>query len=74
VHIRSSLVLDGENQLYTAMAKTVGLPIVFATEMLLKGELKTHGVRMPLDREIYEPVLQKLEAEGIRFQEVIEGL
>lgn len=74
VHIRSSLVLDGENQLYTAMAKTVGLPIVFATEMLLKGELKTYGVRMPLDREIYEPVLQKLEAEGIRFQEVIKGL
>lgn len=74
VHIRSSLVLDGENQLYTAMAKTVGLPIVFATEMLLKGELKTYGVRMPLDKEIYEPVLQKLAAEGIRFQEVIEGL
>jgi hypothetical protein len=29
---------------------------------------------MPLDREIYESVLQKLEAEGIRFQEVMEGL
>jgi hypothetical protein len=74
VRIRSSLVLDGENQLYTAMAKTVGLPIVFATEMLLNGGLKTHGVHMPLDKEIYAPVLQKLAAEGIRFQEVIEGL
>jgi saccharopine dehydrogenase-like NADP-dependent oxidoreductase len=74
VHIRSSLVLDGENQLYTAMAKTVGLPIVFATEMLLNGELKSRGVLMPLDREIYEPVLQKLETEGVRFQEEIAGL
>jgi saccharopine dehydrogenase-like NADP-dependent oxidoreductase len=74
IQIRSSLVLDGDNQLYTAMSKTVGLPIVFATEMLLNGELKSRGILMPLDREIYEPVLQKLETEGICFQEEIARL
>ena len=35
--IESSLVVEGENQTYTAMAKTVGLPVAIATLKILKS-------------------------------------
>jgi saccharopine dehydrogenase-like NADP-dependent oxidoreductase len=68
--IVSSLVVKGENSIYTAMAKTVGLPVAIAAGLILDGKIKTSGVLIPTLKEIYEPVLSDLEHQGIRFDEV----
>ncbi|PQJ80602.1 saccharopine dehydrogenase family protein [Polaribacter porphyrae] len=67
--IESSLVVLGENQTYTAMAKTVGLPVAIAALKILKGEIKTAGVQIPILKEVYEPILKELENYGIKFTE-----
>tara|TARA_B110000503_G_scaffold130854_1_gene204710 strand:+ start:52 stop:1422 length:1371 start_codon:yes stop_codon:yes gene_type:complete len=67
--IESSLVVIGENQTYTAMSKTVGLPVGIAALKILKGEIKTPGVQIPITKEVYEPILKELENYGITFSE-----
>ena len=67
--LHSSFVLIGEDQTYTGMAKTVGLPVGIATKLILNGEIKSTGVRVPVSKEIYKPVLKELEQYGIRFIE-----
>ena len=67
--IESSLVVEGENQTYTAMAKTVGLPVAIAALKILKGEIKTPGVQIPISKEVYIPILKELENYGIKFTE-----
>lgn len=67
--IESSLIVEGENQTYTAMAKTVGLPMAIAAINILKGKIKTPGVQIPISKEVYEPILKELENFGIKFTE-----
>lgn len=67
--IESSMVCIGDNQTYTAMAKTVGLPVAIATLKILNEEIKTPGVQMPILKEVYEPILKELEENGIVFHE-----
>lgn len=67
--IHSSMVVKGDDQTYTAMAKTVGLPVAIATKMILNGVISTPGVHIPISKEIYEPILNELENYGIHFQE-----
>ncbi|MDT8416665.1 MAG: saccharopine dehydrogenase family protein [Lutibacter sp.] len=67
--IESSMVCIGDNQTYTAMAKTVGLPVAIATLKILNGEIKTPGVQIPILKEVYEPILKELEENGIVFHE-----
>lgn len=69
LQIDSSMVTIGEDQTYTAMAKTVGLPVAMATLQILNGKIKTPGVHIPLSREVYEPILNELEEYGIVFNE-----
>jgi saccharopine dehydrogenase-like NADP-dependent oxidoreductase len=69
LQIESSLVVYGENQTYTAMSKTVGLPVGIAALKILKGEIKTPGVQRPITKEVYEPILKELEKYGIKFTE-----
>jgi len=67
--IESSMVCIGDNQIYTAMAKTVGLPVAIATLKILNGEIKTPGVQVPISKEVYVPLLKELEENGIIFIE-----
>ncbi|MFY9307434.1 MAG: saccharopine dehydrogenase C-terminal domain-containing protein [Bacteroidia bacterium] len=67
--LTSSLVVKGEDQVYTAMAKTVGLPLAIASKMILQGKIKARGVVIPTTKEIYEPLLAELETFGIVFEE-----
>ncbi len=67
--IDSNMVIKGEDQTYTAMAKTVGLPVAIAALKILNGEITTPGVLRPLAKEIYEPILKELEDNGITFKE-----
>lgn len=67
--LHSSFVTIGEDQTYTGMAKTVGLPVGIATILILKNQIKAKGVVVPVHKEIYEPVLAELEDHGITFIE-----
>ena len=67
--IDSKMVCIGDDQTYTAMAKTVGLPVAIATLAILNGKIKTPGVQLPITKEVYEPILNELENFGIHFKE-----
>ena len=58
------------NESNTAMGKTVGLPLAIAVELFIKGEIKEIGVQAPTKATIYEPILKRLNENGIRFNEV----
>jgi saccharopine dehydrogenase (NADP+, L-glutamate forming) len=68
--MESSLVVKGEDSLRTAMAKTVGLPLGIAAKLILNDTIKTRGVHIPIQKEIYEPVLKELENFGVIFKEI----
>lgn len=67
--IDSTMVHIGEDQSKTAMAKTVGLPVAMAAIMILNGEITTPGVQLPIQKEVYLPILKKLESYDIKFKE-----
>ncbi|TAH40648.1 MAG: saccharopine dehydrogenase [Bacteroidetes bacterium] len=69
---KSSLVVKGDDSVYTAMAKTVGLPAAIATRLILSGKIQSRGVQIPVGKEIYFPVLQELEKSGIKFVHQLE--
>ena len=63
----SYLVVKGEDQVRTAMAKTVGLPLGIAATLLLEGRLNRRGVVIPIHEDIYRPVLAALDRRGVTF-------
>ena len=67
--IDSKMVCIGDDQTYTAMAKTVGLPVAMATIQILNGNIKTPGVQLPTRKEVYLPILKELEEFGVIFRE-----
>ncbi len=68
--IDSKMVCLGDDQTYTAMAKTVGLPVAIATLQILNGKIKTPGVQLPINKEVYLPILKELKLFGIDFYEI----
>ena len=69
--IRSSLVCIGEDSSYTAMAKTVGLPLAIAVDLFLDGKINLTGLHVPVLPEIYNPILAALKSHGISFREEV---
>ncbi|MFP9118872.1 saccharopine dehydrogenase family protein [Flavobacterium sp. RNTU_13] len=67
--IDSTMVCIGQDQTYTAMAKTVGLPVAIAALKILNGQINTPGVQLPITKEVYSPILNELETYGIVFNE-----
>ncbi len=67
--IDANMVAIGEDQTYTAMSKTVGLPVAMAAMAILNGKINSPGVQIPITREIYEPILNELKDYGIVFKE-----
>jgi len=68
--IQSYLVVKGDDEKNTAMAKTVGLPLGIVAKLLLEGKISKRGVCIPVDQEFYEPVLEELKVYGIDFKEI----
>lgn len=68
--IMSSMVALGEDNVFTAMSNTVGLPIGIIAKLMLKG-YSNPGVHIPVQKEIYLPVLKELEEFGIKFTDTI---
>ncbi|WCO01395.1 saccharopine dehydrogenase family protein [Psychroserpens ponticola] len=67
--IDSTMVAKGDDRTYTAMSKTVGLPVAIATLAILNEKITTPGVQIPIHKEVYEPILNELEDFGIKFSE-----
>jgi saccharopine dehydrogenase-like NADP-dependent oxidoreductase len=66
----STLIVKGEDKTYTAMAKTVGLPMAIFAKLFLTGKIKNVvGVQIPIMKEVYKPVLKELASFGIEFNE-----
>ncbi len=67
--ITSTLIVYGDPEGPSAVAKTVGVPAAIAVEKILNGEISGEGVHIPVKEEIYDPILHDLEDEGIVFEE-----
>ena len=63
----STMVYIGQDTTYTAMSVTVGLPLAMVARRILEGKYKEWGVQLPIQAEIYEPVMKELEDYGICF-------
>ena len=61
---RISLIAYGDSK-YTAMSRTVGFPTAIGAKLVLDGIVKGKGIVLPTDREIYQPLLQRLQEEGV---------
>lgn len=82
LHHRFEIELDGAEQLRTStlidygvpggdssMSRTVSLPAALASQLILDRAIQATGVKIPVEPEIYEPILAELERLGIRFVE-----
>ena len=68
--ITSELALEGVDQTYTGMSDTVGLPLALAAEHILIGPgFGDTGVKVPVTKNYYGPLLKKLEELDIVFVE-----
>ena len=67
--ITSSMVNIGENHVYTSMSNTVGLPVAIAAKMIVNGSLTLKGVQLPIQPEVYTPILEELAEYNIQFIE-----
>ena len=65
----STLVMKGEDDVNTAMAKLVGLPTGIFVKLVMQGKIKSKGVQIPVSPEVYEPVLKELKDYGVEFKE-----
>ena len=62
-----SLIVKGDDSIFTAMAKTVGLPLGIICNMILENKIPQRGVMLPLEKNIYTHVLSEIEAYNLTF-------
>lgn len=67
--ITSEMVNIGEDQIFTSMSNTVGLPLGICVKKVLNGTINLSGVILPTHKDVYEPILKELENYGIVFKE-----
>ncbi len=74
IRLSASMVLKGEDDQVTAMAKLVGMPIGIFVKQIMLGRIQFTGVHIPVIKAIYEPVLAELHDHGVSFTEKEEVL
>ena len=66
----ATMVYEGLSHVETAMSLTVGLPVAMGAELLLDGKLEGFtGVQIPVSKNIYNPILAKLNEKKVSFDE-----
>ena len=68
-YITSTLVNYGTPYGDSAIAKTVALPAAIAVKMILHEQISLVGVHIPVIPDIYNPLLDELRENGIKFSE-----
>jgi saccharopine dehydrogenase-like NADP-dependent oxidoreductase len=67
--IISTLVDHGIPGGDSAMARTVGLPVAVAAKLILEKKIGLAGLHIPIQSNIYLPILKELKTFDITFQE-----
>ena len=67
--ITSTLIDYGQPNGDTSMARTVSLPAAVGTKLILTGAITRPGVFIPVEKSVYNPVLDELAEMGIRCVE-----
>lgn len=67
--IDAHMVNIGQDQMYTSMSNTVGLPVAICAKMILNKQINLKGIHLPVQPEVYNPILKELEEFEIRFVE-----
>ncbi|MCB0804408.1 MAG: saccharopine dehydrogenase NADP-binding domain-containing protein [Bacteroidales bacterium] len=70
----SSMVAEGKNNVDTAMAITVGLPVAIGCKLILTGKIASTGVQIPTSKSIYDPILSELAKHQIVFKEEVKEI
>lgn len=65
--LTATLVAKGESLQDSATAKAIGLPLGVAAKAVLLGYVQAKGLRIPTEKEIYEPLLNELADLGVAF-------
>jgi saccharopine dehydrogenase-like NADP-dependent oxidoreductase len=69
--VTSTLIQEGNNSSDTAMSRLVGLPMGIFIRHLLSGHEVPKGVVIPIQAEVYKPVLKELSEYGVSFKEYV---
>ena len=72
--ITSTMIEYGIPDGFTAISRTVGLPIAVAAKLLLKDELPLTGCQIPTHPAVYGPVLRELTQNELKFTERTDSL
>lgn len=67
--LTSTLKMQGEDNVRTAMSKLVGLPMGIFVRLVMEGKINSKGVNIPVMPEVYNPVLTELKEYGVVFEE-----
>lgn len=66
--LTATLVLEGESEKESALARVIGFTSGAAAKCVLLGSITAKGLHIPIVRDIYDPILNELEEHGIAFQ------
>ena len=64
---KATIILEGENQKDSALAKVIGYTCGAAAKSVLSGSIGVKGINIPIIKEIYDPILNELEDLDIAF-------
>jgi saccharopine dehydrogenase (NADP+, L-glutamate forming) len=67
--IKSRLLDFGDPKGHTSVARTVALPAAVAVDQILRGNIDLSGVFRPVEKVIYEPVMEALAEMNIEMVE-----
>lgn len=73
-NITSTMINYGIPNEDSSMSRTVGLPAAIAVTLILQGKIQEKGVKIPVDPEIYLPVLDELKNQNIECVERFEDM
>jgi len=73
-HITSTMIDYGIPNGDSSMSRTVGLPASIAVKLILQGKIQEKGVKIPVEPEIYIPVLDELGKQNIECIERFEDM
>lgn len=73
-HITSTLIDTGIPNGDSSMSRTVGLPAAIAAALIVNGKISLTGVKIPVDKDVYLPVMEELGKMGVAFSEVFTNI
>ncbi|RLD21717.1 MAG: saccharopine dehydrogenase [Bacteroidetes bacterium] len=64
----ATMKVEGRPFGHSAMARAVSLPAAIASRLILEGAIRSKGVLLPIEEEIYKPVLAELIENDYKFE------